>query len=202
MNKLQVRIGKLLFIFSLVIFITKIIAAIIRNDFSKISTIDNLSYIIYALLFYISFTWNNEISKYIQVSIISLESILCLMPDMSSSFFGLSMMIISIILIYMYGGFDKYRSIKLFSSIITIYLILVLVPLRNNIEKYLYALQWTLFVVSFLFILWFILKDNLEKIKKEEDIEKDKLINLLEQTRDIARDALIAYEKYINLKKE
>ncbi len=151
MNKLQVRVGKLLFIFSLVIFSTKIIVAIARNDFSKIPTISNLSYIIYALLFYISFTWKNEISKYIQIGIISLESILCLEPDMSSSFFGLSMMIVAIILIYMYGGFGKYRNRKLASLGIIIYLILLLVPLRNNNEKYLYAFQWTLFVISFLY---------------------------------------------------
>jgi hypothetical protein len=47
-----------------------------------------------------------------------------------------------------------------------------------------------------LFLLWFILKDKLEVMKTKENTERDKLIDLLEQTRDIAHDALVAYEKY------
>jgi Ca2+/Na+ antiporter len=110
--------------------------------------------------------WKSIVSKAVQIGIIIIEAILALSPDMSSSFFGLSMIITSLLLCVAYGVFNKHKTIKMIIVPILLYFILVFVPLSGNEKKFLMAFQWTMFICSFLFLIWMIFKDHIIKVNE------------------------------------
>jgi type III secretory pathway component EscR len=55
-----------------------------------------------------------------------------------------------------------------------------------------------LFINIFIFILWCISKEALERLENKENLEKDKLIHLLDEVKELAKDILSAYEGYLN----
>lgn len=190
LDKLQIKIGKILSLFSIIIFVTKIISSIINNNLNTLLTIDKISYLLYALLFLISTYWINTFTKIIQILIIFIESMFSLSPGMSSSFFGLSMIIIDILLCYRYKLFNTHKYIKIVCSIVSFYLILLFIPLHHCTNNFLYAFQWTMFIIIFLSIIWFIFKDYIEKIEEEEKIVYTKLIKIIEEAMEVAKDAI------------
>lgn len=202
MSSLQVRIGKILCIFSLVLFISKIIPTlcipVLFKNISIYMVIYNIRIITYSLLFLITFLYKGILSKIIQVSIIIIEAIISLNSQPTSSFFGLSLIISAILLSYVYGFFRSYKIIKLLLLILGTYFLFIYIPLKNESCKYLIAFKWELFISIFILCLWYLLKDFIEEIKVKEFEERQKIIKTMERSNEIAHDAIRLVEDYFN----
>jgi hypothetical protein len=165
-NNTQGRVGVLFCLFSFVVFLSKLIFSILNGYIHSFLILDNFVYLFYVLLFGMTIFWKSIVSKAVQIGIIIIEAILALSPDMSSSFFGLSMIITSLLLCVAYGVFNKHKTIKMIIVPILLYFILVFVPLSGNEKKFLMAFQWTMFICSFLFLIWMIFKDHIIKVNE------------------------------------
>jgi hypothetical protein len=202
-NKVQDRIGKLFSIFSLALFIVKLSYHIFtEKPFYEFFILDNISYLMYGIIFWISSLRSNIVSKLVQIGIIFVESILALYPESTSPFFGLMLIEVCFLLSYCYGILNKNFIIKTGLITILLYVLFVFLPLNDNNRKYLLGIEWLVFIYAFLFLVWFIFKDFIIKIEEKDFAEREKLIRLMEETRDIAHDALTAYEKYFNKHKD
>lgn len=204
MKNVQIRIGKLFTIFSLAVFFIKLFYHIRNEDsLDTFFVIYNTFYLIYFLLFGVTCIWLNTCSKILQSILIFVAAILSITPNNSSTpIFGLLMIIFVILLAYVYGFYNADRIPKIIASIIIIYLVFIFFPLRNYKERFFLSAQWLLFIAIFILALYSLFKDFIDRAEEKELKDRDKLIRILEETRDIARDALTAYEKYFNNKKE
>jgi len=203
MDKLQVKIGKILCLFSLVMFISRIIPCIIipvlfKNNIYNYMALSNFRLLLYSLLFFVSFIYINQYTKILQLLLILLESIISLNSQPISNFFGLILIIAILILFYIYGFLNENPRIKLGIIAIIIYILFILFPLKDFNNKYILAFKWILFIFTFLICLWYLSSDYINNIKNKEKEEKDKLIELLKESNSIAKDAINACEKYFD----
>jgi len=182
---LQMRIGKVLCLFSLVMFISRIIPSFFIPVL-ELSLI-NFRMVVYSILFFISFVYINKLTKVLQILVIFSESIISLNSNPNSCFFG-----------YIYGFLNRNKRIKLFLFFTIIYTIFILIPLKVDSNKYIISLKWCIFIFTFLCCLYYLFSDYINTIKNIEYLERQKLIDLILESNKIAKDAINLSEKYFN----
>jgi hypothetical protein len=196
MKTLQARIGLVFFIFSSVLYVSKIMYCLIGSQpWNSLIDIDRLLYLSYPVLFFITIPWESTWSKILQSCIVLIEALFSLSQDPQTPFFGLSMIIIAFLLIYKYGFIAKNTKLKIGIIFISLYLLLVFIPLYNQKDKFLYGAEWLLFISFFLFTVWFIFSDSIKKLKEKESATKERYMKIIDEATSVAREAIELCEK-------
>lgn len=183
--------GLIFTLFSLVLFLSKSIYYIaIKHDLGKIFSIDHASYFIYIFIFLYTVYNINLFAKIIQIGIIAVEGIYDLSIDPQNPTFGLILIISALILLYVYGIFARHKIVKSIMLTIIIYCIFAFISLGNDSNQFLRALSWTAFIITFLFFLWIVSKDSLDKLRELEEKERSELLQAANEAASIAREAI------------
>lgn len=203
MDKVQMRVGKILCVFSFAIFIIRVIPSffipvLVYNNISLLFFLYNIRIIFYSILFLFSFLYISNVFKIVQIVLILIESIISLNSHSNTCFFGLLLIVSAILLCYIYGFFNYRKKLKIVVVVCFLYILFVCLPLRNYFDKFLLALKWELFIITFIYCLWYLLKDILEEIKIKEFEERQEIIKTMEKSNEIAKDAIVLCENYFN----
>ena len=196
MKSLQARIGLVFFIFSSVLYVSKITYCLIGSQpWTSLMDFDRILYLLYPILFFITIPWETTLAKLLQSGVVLFEALFSLKQDTQTPFFGLSMIIIAFLLIYKYGFVAKYPKIKISIGGICLYLLLIFIPLYNQKDKFLYGAEWLLFIGFFLFTVWFIFSDSIKKLEEKENATKDRYMKIIDEATSVAREAIELCEK-------
>jgi hypothetical protein len=189
MDKLQTRVGLLFSSFSFVMFILGILFSIARGDILTFFTIENYSFVLYLIIFILTAFWKNIITRIIQIVLVFITAIIALLSTPYTPFFGLTILLSSMLLYWAYGFFNKYKPIKTVLFSIVLFCIFYFICLKDNDNRLLASIQWEAFISIFILLLWFIFKEGISKnieynsslIKRYKDE-----MNLLENKLEIA----------------
>lgn len=199
MRTVRARIGKTFCLFSLALYALKIAMCVInKHNIATLFTIDRLSFLGFAVLFGLTAIWENKISKLIQIVLVLFASIASLCASPCNPIWGIMLIIMDFLLCYIYDFFDKYSHLKLVFFGASVYMVFLLFPLRHDINRFVIAFEWTIFICIFIFVLWIIFKDYIEKIQTTENKDREKYLYIIEEATSVARDALDALEKLGN----
>lgn len=189
MNAIQAKIGKVCSAFSLFVFCLNLFGVITGGGNNKYTVVEISSFMLYAILFFITaFVINN----YIRVlQVLLMLSISVYMAFYSSDFPSFIILFVCISLCYVYGFYNKHKLFRGIISFLVIVSIFYLCPSNNH--NILSTLSWTALFATFVLMVWFIFSDSLERAKKEPT--KDKLLEELKRS-------LVINERLIQLTKE
>ena len=143
----------------------------------------------------ISIYSNKIASSIIQILIVFISGIMSLYCGERGLFYGLSMFFVAILLAYSYGIYNKHTKLRLIMSILVLYVIFVLSPTCDNQNRFINAFAWIGFISAMCFVVWFIFKDSIEKLKDTESKSNEKYMRVLEEAISVARDAIELCEK-------
>lgn len=130
-----------------------------------------------------------------QIFLIVVASMWSLYLSPGSPFFGLIMITISIILAYCYEIYNKRIILRLCCSAIFLYLLFTFVPLHSSPRKYVIGVEWVIFISVFIFVLWIIFKDSIERLQELERQNKERYMRIIEEATSVARDAIALCEE-------
>jgi len=161
---------------------------------------------VYILLYLAVFIFTariiNRVTSLLQISIIITESIISLTLNPKEWFFGAMLMILAILLAYAYGLLSTNKRYKIPLVAAAQYLAFIFIPLANNPDRYIRALQWLAFIAAFVFALWFIFKDSIERLSIKDAEARKRLYDLLGQSIWATENAMsIGEEALAELKK-
>jgi len=147
------------------------------------------------ILFLISSHYKNDLSKLTQILLILASAIWTLYDGERGLFSGLSMFFVDILLAHSYGIYNKHTKLRLIASVVVLYVIFVLSPTCDNQNRFINAFAWIGFISAMCFVVWFIFKDSIEKLKDTEAKSNEKYMRVLEEAISVARDAIELCEK-------
>ena len=131
------------------------------------------------VLCFISTKTQYAISKVIQISIVCIAGIWTTYSDSRAMFSGLSLFFIAILLAYSYGIYNKHIKLRIVFSIVFLYIVFVLSPSCDNQNRFINAFTWIGFISAMCFAVWFIFKDQIEKLKTDEQESKERYMRIL-----------------------
>jgi hypothetical protein len=187
LNKIQERVGILFSILSLVLLISKLIYSIINNNLNTF-VIEDFPFILYIIIFGITIFWKNKITRIVQIIVTFLTSLIALYSSIDSPFFGLVMLIFSILLYWCYGFFQNNKLIKSIIFGALLYPFFTFIYLYDDPKKYLRSFQWWLFIIVFLFLLWIIFQEQINKEEKNNML----LVKKYEEKMEVLQEQLEA----------
>jgi hypothetical protein len=200
--KTQVRVGRIIALFALVLYISKICTCLFTHSPAMVLVqYPKICYPFIAILFFFSSTIDKRFIKVFQCIIVFSLGVWSLCYSPRSDFFGLAIISISIVLLFAYGFVEKHYLIKCISVDVLLYIIFIFIPLMNTENKYVHALEWLAFIDIFLFMLWSISRDSIEKLRQKESVEREKYMRIIDEATSVARDAIKALDK-IKLEEE
>lgn len=190
------RIGLLFSIVFFVLWLMHIISDIMRGMFiASIIEPFHIFCLVAFVLFLISSHYKNDLSKCTQIMLILASAIWTLYDGERGLFSGLSMFFVDILLAYSYGIYNKHTKLRLVLSVVVLYVIFVLSPTCDNQNRFINAFAWIGFISAMCFVVWFIFKDSIEKLKNTEAKSNEKYMRVLEEAISVARDAIELCEK-------
>lgn len=178
--KTQKRIGLIFFYFSLVILVYNVIKSIQMGGAVLFSNWIEWRYILYPILFGISYIISNKTFQYIQVFLMYLEGNITILESSYDSFFGIMFICCSILLSVSYGHFEKNKKLKAVLIGLTLFLGFYLLPKEGSTFPLITSLIWTLFVITFIGLMYTIFKDWLDLWVLEKNNAEIKLVRSLE----------------------
>jgi Ni,Fe-hydrogenase I cytochrome b subunit len=149
-------------------------------------SIKALHFLIYAILFIITTINGNKIFKIVQVLIISFESLLCLIKEPDMPFFGLSLMVVAILLAYGHGLYTVNMKYKLVATGTAIFSAFYFIHVDSILSRIMHSIEDLGFIAIELFVLWAIFKDIISKF----EYNGKHILEVAEEATSIARDAI------------
>jgi hypothetical protein len=184
--KLQARIGLILCLFSLAVFVLQLLFyTSVTHTLTGFFTLDRLSYALYSLVFLLSMFVNYPITKGIQVSIIAIEGLIDLSYP-TDQFAGFVMLIVAIFLLCAYGSFTTYKWIKVSISLSVLYVLFVLFPFRDASNAFITSAEWIGLILAFLLLSWAIFKDYIDQLKSSNKA----LHSIAKEAISVAKDTI------------
>jgi len=153
---------------------------------SDMISIKALHFLIYAILFIITTINGNKIFKIVQVLIISFESLLCLIKEPDMPFFGLSLMVVAILLAYGHGLYTVNMKYKLVATGTAIFSAFYFIHVDSILSRIMHSIEDLGFIAIELFVLWAIFKDIISKF----EYNGKHILEVAEEATSIARDAI------------
>lgn len=147
------------------------------------------------ILFCISSYYKSKWSCVIQILLILASAIWTLYDGERGLFSGLSMFFVDILLAYSYGVYNKHTKLRLILSVVVLYAIFVFSPTCDNQNRFINAFAWIGFISAMCFVVWFIFKDSIEKLRSDETKSNEKYMRVLEEAISVAKDAIALCEK-------
>lgn len=196
-TNMQKRIGILFSVILGCLWVLHIVSGISKNvSISVFLESDHIYYFVcFAIALFTVFI-SSEISKMLQIVIMTIVGVVTLYGDSRGLFTGLSIFFIDILLAYSYGVYSKRPVLRLICSIVVLYFAFLFSPQCNiNSNKYLNAASWMLFLSGMCFAVWFIFKDQLERLQELERQNKERYMRIIEEATSVARDAIALCEE-------
>lgn len=199
----QGRVGYLLACMACITYIGNFLARLFTGaPMGPMLSFHHIHFLFYGIIFVFTANKINQWTSLIQISIIIIESMISLTLNPDEWFFGAVLMILAILLAYAYGLLSTNKKYKIPIIALAQYLSFIFIPLANNPDKYIRAFQWLAFISSFIFSLWFIFKDKIERLSIRDSEARQRLYNLLGQSMRATENAIsIGEEALIELKK-
>lgn len=201
--KTQARVGYLFAAISGLTYLGNFLARIIaHSSLADMISIGQIYYLFYAGMFLYSSICIKPQTAILQIVIIILESLISFSLNSREWYFGAFLSIIAILLAYVYGLLSSKIEIKLPVMAIALYLIFAFIPLAGHPGRFIRAAEWLAFIAGFLFALWFIFKDLLQRLDETESVKQEKYVLLLTRATIAAEEAVgVAREAIEEVKK-
>ena len=185
MNKIQSRIGYLFSGFILALFLIKVALCLVQGrDYFSLFSYPNGVYWIIGLLFVGTAMKERKIYQILQCVLLLGCGIWILSSKPNSDFFGLAMIILSTVLAFAYRIIYKHLLVSMITISLLWYGLFVTIPLYTIDDRFIHGFEWVVFIDAFLFVIWAIFKDSIEKLSR-----------LAAEASAVARDALALEEK-------
>lgn len=125
------------------------------------------------ILFAISIVAKQPFSGVIQIACLIVASALS-PPSPGGPFFSSAICIFALVLTYAYGGYNKFRNIKVLISIAVMFIIMTfnlshLIP--PSFELFVRSFSWTTFLTVFCFVLWLVVEEIDKKFHYQREQE-------------------------------
>jgi hypothetical protein len=194
----QLRIGRVFTLFSIACFLLSIVEVMMNR--APILSWKPIALFGFSCLFCISTIKDNLILKWLQLVLMFSASILAF--EHNSDAFALSIIFIGILLAREYDFFKLNEVIKYVSISIILYFIFLILPLRNESDKFFLAFTYDLFIAIYYLVFWFIYKDQVIKTREEMQTIEKQLEDQLKTVRKERDDAQALNNRFLTLAKE
>ncbi len=191
----QLRIGRVFTLFSLVCFLLSIVEVMINR--APILSWKPLLLLGFTGLFFLTTIKDNIILKWLQLAAMLAASLVAF--EHNSDAFALSIIFIGILLAREYDFFKLNEVIKYSCIFIILYFIFLIFPLRDESNRFFLAFTYDLFIAIYYLVFWFIYKDQVIKTKEENEKQLTEQLKTVRKERD---DAQALNNRFLTLAKE